>query len=66
MSSLLITVEVQPGVHLRLRREEATRFGYVEVIAEHKAVKPTAKKTKAAPAPATSPAEVDALPVEDA
>lgn len=51
MNSLLITVETQPGVHMRMRREEAARYGYVEVTAKHKAAKPTAKKAEPAPAP---------------
>jgi hypothetical protein len=44
MNTNLISVEVRPGLLLRMRPEEAARFGYGETPAKHKSARPAARK----------------------
>jgi hypothetical protein len=46
----MIVVEVRPGLQLRMRADEAARFGYVEMAAKNKSQQPGGRKrTKALP-----------------
>lgn len=50
--------EVRPGVFLRLRPQDAERFGYVPVSVKHKAAAPSvAKKAKKKAAPVEDEAD---------
>lgn len=67
MKTKFVVVEVRPGLHLRLREEDAVKMGYPIDPENNKAGRP--KKTKTAPAkkkPAVKPVVLERTEVAQA